>query len=163
MYVLLLRAPGLMCVIMNMTKIKPTLTLVRGLPGSGKSTLAKQLADDDQFLFHFEADQFFIDSDGNYNWDGNLIGEAHEWCQQQTDTCLANGFDAVVSNTFTRLKELKPYFEIAKKHGVVPQIILCQGAWGSIHGVPSRVMENMRNRFEYDVSELYKIYSEPVL
>ena len=163
MYASSLRAPVLILSIMSMTKIKPTLTLVRGLPGSGKSTLAKRMIDDNQFLFHFEADQFFVDSDGNYNWDGMWIGEAHVWCQKQTDRCLDNGFDAIVSNTFTRLKELRPYFELAKKYGIVPQIILCQGKWGSIHGVPDRVMENMRNRFEYDVSELYKIYSEPVL
>ena len=51
--------------------MKAGTTLCRGIPGSGKSTLAKVLVASGYAQLHFEADQFFTDKDGNYNWDGN--------------------------------------------------------------------------------------------
>ena len=42
------------------------LYIVRGIPGSGKSTFAKTLGG-----IHIEADQYFVDGDGNYNFDGS--------------------------------------------------------------------------------------------
>lgn len=80
------------------------LTLIRGLPGSGKSTLAKTL--DAQ---HFEADMYFINEKGEYCYNGDKIGEAHEWCQQQVEKALAANQDVVVANTFVRLWEMKAY------------------------------------------------------
>ena len=47
------------------------LILIRGLPGSGKSTLAKQLTMNrsHNFVSHFEADMYFIDSGtGEYKY-----------------------------------------------------------------------------------------------
>jgi len=40
------------------------LFLLRGLPGAGKSTLAKSIGP-----INIEADQYFIDSDGEYKFD----------------------------------------------------------------------------------------------
>ena len=53
-----------------------TLYIVRGIPGSGKSTLAKTLGGK-----HYEADMFFIDGEGHYNFDFTKIKDAHQWCQ----------------------------------------------------------------------------------
>jgi predicted kinase len=129
------------------------LILIRGLPGSGKSTLAKKLA---QVLdaAHFEADQYFV-RDGVYAFDMNNLFEAHEWCRGETDLVLSANLPVIVSNTFTTLRELKPYFNMAKKHGVVPQVIHCQNRYGSIHGVPEETLERMRDRFCYDISPLF--------
>lgn len=132
-----------------------SLTLIRGLPGSGKSTLAKNL----DVAIRLEADQFFIVLD-KYVFDVNKLHAAHEWCQTNTDNCLGNGFSVVVSNTFTTKKELLPYFEIAKKHGIIPNVITCNGEFGSIHNVPEETMNKMRQRFDYHcVEQLYKEFS----
>jgi predicted kinase len=135
-----------------------SLTIIRGVPGSGKSTLAKKLqkAMGTMTTDHFEADQFFI-VDGVYKYDGMKIGAAHEWCQKQVDDALFYKRDVIVSNTFTTIKEMKAYFEMAKTHGVVPQVIHCQNEYGSVHGVPEAVMGKMRERFTYDLSSLYGI------
>lgn len=134
-----------------------SLTIIRGLPGSGKSTLAKALriAYGHLTTVHFEADQFFV-VDGKYQFDGMRIGEAHAWCQTEVDNALFYKQDVIVSNTFTTHKELKPYFEMAKKYKVNVQVILCQGNFGSIHEVPEHVIHNMRQRFAYDLTSLFE-------
>ena len=91
------------------------LTLVRGIPGSGKSTLAKALAYSPDVM-HLETDMFWM-VDGEYKFDINRLREAHEWCQAETRKHLKNDFEVVVSNTFTTIKELRPYFDLAKDHG----------------------------------------------
>ena len=129
------------------------LTIIRGLPGSGKSTLAKQLIGD-----HFEADMFFVE-DGVYKYDGLKIAEAHYWCLVQTKLSLESGRSAIVSNTFTRIKELRPYIRLAREMGLPrPSIITCQNKFGSIHGVPENVMYNMRERFTFDIEPLMEEY-----
>lgn len=129
-----------------------TLILVRGIPGSGKSTLAKLISN----VLHFEADMFFVDREtGEYKFDGMRIGEAHEWCQSITKQSLLEGYNVVVSNTFTRLKEMRPYFEIAKELNSLPSVYLAQGGFRNIHRVPAHVLDSMSQRFEYDVTPLY--------
>lgn len=130
--------------------------LVRGLPGSAKSTFAGDMSFAHPFSEHFEADMYFMDSEGNYNFDASKLGQAHKWCQEETDRVLTEGEMVIVSNTFTTKKELKPYFDIAKKHGIIPNVILCQNSFKSIHNVPDETMEKMKNRFEYDISELFE-------
>ncbi len=127
------------------------LLLVRGLPGSGKSTLAKNLIG---WYWHLETDQFWM-KDGVYTFERERLREAHQWCLDEAERLLKRGFSPVVSNTFTTLRELRPYFELAKKFDVVPTVILCQNAFGSIHNVPQDVYDAMSERFEYDVTELF--------
>lgn len=132
-----------------------TLTLIRGLPGSGKSTLAKALlvAQGKEVTKHFEADMFF-EKDGPYKWDGMKIGEAHEWCQFETSESLFYKFNVIVSNTFTRCFEMESYIDMAREHNAKLQIVLCQGNFGSIHGVPEKTLKHMAGRFEYNISTL---------
>lgn len=133
----------------------PKLILVRGLPGSGKSTFAKSLVG----FNHFEADQYFY-KDGVYKFDINYLCDAHERCQALTDEYLTAGQDVVVSNTFTTKKELVVYFEIAKKHGIILSVVLMQNNWGSIHGVPEETLQKMKNRFCYDISDLFEKFTK---
>ena len=130
------------------------LILVRGMPGSGKSTIAKQLAYSYECC-HLEADMYFM-QDGEYKFDVNKLREAHERCQTETRLHLRQDFDVVVSNTFTTIKELRPYFDIAAEFGIVPNVIVAQGDFGSVHNVPEETLTKMKARFAYDISELYK-------
>ena len=133
--------------------------LIRGICGSGKSTFAKQLVEYYHCLYnnatHLEADQFFEDADGNYNWNPELLYAAHKWCQSSTYEALKKGNTVVVSNTFTTKKELKPYFEIAKEFNIIPVVILCENQFGNVHNVPEETLEKMRSRFQYDITDLF--------
>lgn len=144
---------------MNTNTSNRKLILIRGIPGSGKSTLAKQLQaffnEYGYVAFHFEADQFFVKG-GVYQYDGSKIGSAHGWCQHKTYETLAEGNIAIVSNTFTTVRELRPYFEMAKEFGIVPTVLCAQNEFENVHSVPKEVLEKMTARFQHNISVLFK-------
>jgi len=119
------------------------LVLIRGLPGSGKSTLAKSMTG----YRHFEADQFFV-VDGVYRYDPALAGAAHQQCQEKTHKALLCGDNVVVSNTFTRLWEMEPYFRMVACLDVTVRVVEALGEYPNVHGVPSEVIDKMRARWE---------------
>ncbi len=61
--------------------------IARGLPGSGKSTLTKKIANVYPSAVVCAGDDFFIDQNGNYNFDASKLHEAHE--AAKTKACNA--------------------------------------------------------------------------
>lgn len=131
------------------------LILLRGLPHAGKSTFASFLLNslvysDIGHTVNFEADQYFTDEDGNYSYDGMFIGDAHLECQRNTECAMIKNIGVIiVSNTFTREKELQPYLEMAKEFGYKTTVLIVEGRHGNKnqHLVPSETIDKMRNRF----------------
>ena len=126
------------------------LYLVRGIPGSGKSTFAKNLVDEKDYC-HKEADMFFVDRDGNYNFEPSKIKDAHQWCQEEIDFLMRLEHSPLaVSNTFTQEWELQPYYELAIKYGYYVTSIIVENRHEGTneHGVPDEVLTKMRERFE---------------
>ena len=122
---------------------KLKLTLIRGLPGSGKSTLAKQMN-----AVHLETDEFFIQQNGSYQFNPKFLQDAHNWCQSQCVYYLNQGQNVVVSNTFIKHWEMKPYKDMAKKYGAEILIKTCNGNYESIHAVPENTLARMRKAWE---------------
>lgn len=120
------------------------LVIIRGLPGSGKSTLARSM----KGFSHYEADTYFLDEEGDYHYDKSMIKEAHEWCRKSVSEALASGKNVVVSNTFTRIFEMTPYFDLAARFNIKPMIIKMEGNFGNIHNVPEEVIRIMKQRWE---------------
>ena len=100
------------------------LILVRGISGAGKTTLAEVLAtkpfecfliepgDDDYPVL--SADDYFIDSEGNYNWVGDQLHKAHAWCLSETESFMIDGeLKIFVANTFAPERDLRAYYDIA--------------------------------------------------
>jgi len=129
--------------------MEKVLYIVRGIPGSGKSTFAKTLVNKD--YCHKEADMFFVDGEGNYNFNPSKIKDAHKWCQEEMDFLMRlEHSPVVVSNTFTQEWEMGPYFELAKTYGykVFSIIVENRHEGTNEHGVPDEVLTKMRERFE---------------
>jgi len=125
--------------------MEKVLYIVRGIPGSGKSTFAKTLGGQ-----HYEADMFFINENGEYNFDFTKIKDAHQWCQGIVKTDMILEYPKiVVSNTSTQEWELEPYFELAKEYGYTVFSVVVENRHGGVnqHGVPEDKLEQMRNRF----------------
>jgi energy-coupling factor transporter ATP-binding protein EcfA2 len=122
------------------------LFLLRGLPGSGKSTLAKSISG-----IHFEADMYFM-KDNKYQFDITRLKDAHQWCQEGVEKGMTvlNQSRIVVSNTFTQEWEIKPYFDLAEKHGYRVYSLIVENRHDGVneHGVPEDKLKIMKNRFE---------------
>lgn len=119
------------------------LIIVRGLPGSGKSTFARNKYVDPFGYILIEADMYFIDQDGVYKYDPNLIHKAHDWCFSKTCSLLHRGENVIVANTFTQSWELHKYLNLNPS-----KIYRCTGNFTNIHGVPVDTIKRMQNRFE---------------
>ena len=120
------------------------LILVRGLPGSGKSTFAAASFPTVKLI---EADDYFY-KDGVYLFNREEIRKAHIDCQSRTTDHIKAGYSVVVANTFTRLWEMRFYFNLAFENEMDFLVYRCEGNFGSIHGVPQKVISQMRHRFE---------------
>lgn len=120
---------------------KPLLILIQGAPGSGKTTLAKELSLDFNLPF-FEADQYFEDMYGNYEFNPFKLNEAHNYCKERTKNTLASSFSCIVSNTFTSDKELKYYYELDYE----VFLIKMNTSFQTIHNVPTESIERMKRR-----------------
>ena len=126
------------------------LILLRGVPGCGKSTLAKLLVGDKDYC-HKEADMYFIDGKGNYNFDPSKIKDAHAWCKEETEFVMKYEHSpVVVSNTFTQEWEMEAYYELAKTWGYTVFSIIVENRHGGVneHGVPADKIKQMVDRFE---------------
>lgn len=131
-----------------------TLIILRGIPGSGKSTFANYMFSNNVF----EADKYFYDEDGNYNFDATKLHAAHKWCQSQVEDAMEYNFESngqycneiVVSNTSTTEKELEPYLKLAEKYDYKVVSLIVENRHGSLskHQVPIETIEKMRKRFE---------------
>ncbi len=127
--------------------MKP-LYLIRGMPGAGKSTFAETLASSLGAEW-CEADHYFCQADGMYDFDARQLHHAHKHCFWRTEDAMEAARPIVVSNTFTTEKELKPYLALAEKHGYHVTTIIVENRHGnaSIHGVPDETLDKMRKRF----------------
>lgn len=127
--------------------MKHTLYLVRGLPGAGKSTFAFTFSNSMRYVF--EADQYFINENGIYEFDASKLTAAHAWCQEKVRHELASGFDCIVSNTSTTEREVEIYAKIAEDYNANFVSLIIENRHGSksVHNVPDTSIEKMRQRF----------------
>lgn len=124
------------------------LYIVRGMPGSGKTTFAESICDR-----VVSADDYHTDEDGNYNWKLENQAAAHRYCQGKTRTIMGTDKDVAVANTFTTVKEMKPYYKMAKELGYTVFSIIVENRHNgkNVHNVPAETLEKMKNRFSMEL------------
>lgn len=128
------------------------LLLICGAPGSGKTTEAKGLLNNGAYRYHFEADMFFETAAG-YKFNRDDLPKAHGWCQSVVNEAMKSGEGIIVSNTFTKAWERKPYLDMARENGYKVTFYHLGTQYGNIHGVPDAVVERMVKNFEYFTQE----------
>lgn len=125
------------------------LYIIRGIPGSGKSTLADRMFRHGMVDLVAEADMFMCDGRGDYLFNPSMLKFCHEQCQRIVDASLQINHNVAVSNTFTRKWEMQPYIDMAEKYGAKVTVIVCQGEFTNVHGVPDGKVAEMKRRLEY--------------
>ncbi|WP_067522767.1 AAA family ATPase [Endozoicomonas ascidiicola] len=121
-----------------------TLWIIRGHSGSGKSTYARSLG----LEFHFEADQYFMDDKGTYNYNVEEINEAHQWCFNNVEAAMKTQQDVVVCNTFIQKRHIRRYFDLALDHGYKVNIRRCIGDFPNVHGVPEEKVKHQKKIYQ---------------
>jgi NEDD4-binding protein 2 len=140
--------------------------IMRGTSGSGKSYKAKQLAGESGTIC--SADDFFMEKgDGKYAFDADLLGKAHQQCQERAVEAIKKGLSPVViDNTNTRLwemKKLKHIIKLAQSLGYDVRIEEPETDWWksrnidemvskNSHGVPREAIERMVSRFDENIT-----------
>jgi len=122
------------------------LFLLRGLPGSGKTTLANSIGGT-----WVEADHYFLNENGDYEFNGSKLKDAHKWCQDSVEESMNfQSIKITVSNTFTQEWEMQPYYDLAEKYGYRVYSLIVENRHGGVneHGVPQESLDRMKNRFE---------------
>lgn len=127
-----------------------SLTLVRGVSGSGKSTFVKNIVHHQYFV---ETDMYFVDDNGNYNFDPSKLKEAHDWCRFYVEETMKDADDVIVSNTFTTEWEMKPYLDLAEKYGYTVFTVIVENRHGNkdVHSVPEETRQKQAERLSKSI------------
>ncbi|TRY61482.1 hypothetical protein TCAL_02166 [Tigriopus californicus] len=111
-------------------KENQVMLVLRGLSGSGKSTIVQAIQKTYPAAVVCSADHFFIDTNGEYKFDADLIKNAHESCQKRARTALENAKPMVViDNTNVQKWEMNFYFSIAKANKYIVILVETKTPW----------------------------------
>ncbi|OCT99444.1 NEDD4-binding protein 2 [Xenopus laevis] len=108
--------PAVQNVKKNTVFVGKVLILLRGAPGSGKTTSARMLLQQNQLGIKLSTDDYFY-KNGQYHYDVNLLGEAHEWNHKRAKEAFEKNISPIIiDNTNMQAWEMKPYVSMALKH-----------------------------------------------
>lgn len=140
-----------------------TLILMRGVSGSGKSTKAAQLASSFEGAVIFSTDDFFM-QDGSYVFDVAKLAENHAKNVARTEAACEQGLSMIIiDNTNLQYWQMKPYVELAQKHGYDVQFEEVHAEYETImqrqagranigKDLPATVVERMLKSFELNAT-----------
>jgi predicted kinase len=97
------------------------------------------------------ADDFFIDSNGEYVFDSSKIKEAHNQCQFRcSERMRQQKSKIVVANTFTQEWEMDIYYEMGERYNYRVHSVIVENRHGgeNVHNVPPEKIKQMEDRFQ---------------
>ena len=127
-----------------------TLIILSSISGGGKSTFAEFLWRKDPLNSVIcSADSYFIDDDGDYNFDASQLGKAHQFSKNLCkDAMEADAGTIIIDNTNTTRKEAKPYIDMAEQFGydVIWTMIVPNHGGQNQHGVGNATLQKQVKR-----------------
>ncbi|XP_053886015.1 NEDD4-binding protein 2 isoform X3 [Malaclemys terrapin pileata] len=133
------------------------LVLLRGVPGSGKSFLARTLLEDNPSGIILSTDDYFY-KNGQYQYDANCLGEAHEWNRKQAKEAFEKRISPIIiDNTNIQAWEMKPYVALSQQYKYKVMFREPDTWWKfkpkelerrNIHGVSKEKIKRMLDRYE---------------
>ena len=145
--------------------MKKVFFIIRGASGSGKSTFANYIKrvceEEKKTVKSFEADDYFM-KDGEYKFNPSKLPTAHKQCFDNVKKALEDEETnvVIVSNTFIKEWEIKPYIDLAKKKKNVEfKIFRMDKQYENAHGVPMSKVEKQRLSMD-DIEHEYFITSD---
>ena len=130
-----------------------TLIILRAASGAGKTTFAEFLESmaDPGHVKIFTADDYFIDADGNYNFDLSKLDAAHAQCRKNAmDEMNRCTRVVIVANTSTSRKEYKDYEDYARFKGYEIVSLVLENLHGNsdVHGVPVETLKRQKEKLK---------------
>lgn len=132
-----------------------TVLIIRGCSSSGKSSLANFLmlyGDDRRDCVICEADEFMVNSNGEYEFKPERLGVAHAKCQKKFEEALKSRAALVIcSNTNTKVQDFQFYLDKAKEYGYDTFVVVLEKYHNgeNTHNIPQttllRQKEAIRN------------------
>lgn len=136
--------------------MKKTVWILRGCSGAGKDFVTNKLIKSVGWVA-VSADYYFIDKDGNYNWDANKLAYAHSVCMYNFKEALKESTvtDIIVNNTNTKVKDFGYYQKEAEKFDADVIFIVVENRHGgkNVHNVPDEVV----SRHEDNIKQSLKL------
>lgn len=125
--------------------------ITRGVPGAGKTSFCQDLAGPGAAVL--AADDYFYDSNGNYNFDVTQLGRAHKDCQRRCAEAMSDGVNVFINNTCIKEQELSPYRKLAEDYGYKVYVIVVENRHGgkNQHGVPEVKLQEMERHLKNSI------------
>ena len=126
------------------------LFILRSVPGAGKSTIAELIAGSNGIICC--ADDFLINSEGEYEWSPERVYVAHIKCKEKCENAMKNAFSAnwmesriVIANTNYNSSEYKPYVKMAEEFGFRVHFLIVENRHGGTdsHNVSEEIKDKM--------------------
>lgn len=122
-----------------------TCIILRGCSGSGKTTFCDLIAYPKVVCC---ADDYFYDTEGNYNWNASEIGNAHSYCRERFDVALDDEIaNIILDNTNTKESDWKYYVDEATKAGYRITFVVLENRHGNkdLHNLPEQTLQRQEN------------------
>lgn len=128
--------------------------IVSGISGSGKSTFTKKVVADTvaagKKACVVSADNYFTSTDGTYNFNPAMLGNAHGACFKAFIEALQESSTdvVIVDNTNTTMLEIMPYYQAARAFQpdatITITTVYCDAAIAAArnqHNVPEKTIQ----------------------
>ena len=109
-----------------------------------------EFPEDNVPVVHIEADKWMVNEKGEYDYDWRKLDGVHAHCHAEFNKALKNKTPyIVISNTSAETAHIEAYQAPAVDAGYRFVSLIVENRHGkvSVHGVPDKTMQNIKNKF----------------